>query len=93
MHGHPRIDTKLIEPENSQLVDLDPETRATVEKMMVEQQQKRMQTTDQPPDLSQLAGFGGTSGSSLSEEDRRLMLERFMSQHPEMDFSKAKIQI
>ncbi|KNZ61354.1 hypothetical protein VP01_1412g1 [Puccinia sorghi] len=95
---HPKIDTTKITPENSKLSELDGETRAMVEKMMVIFYFSFL--------LHSFVSLGSCAlcfllqfdnqqkqmGKPTSDEQKKLeMLDKFKAAHPEMDFSNAKI--
>jgi hypothetical protein len=100
--GDAEIDTTKINPENSNLSDLDPETRSVVEKMMFDQRQKQMGLPTRflmnnlpisylvIPSILTLTAFCVRSGSD--ERQKMDMFKKFQDQHPELDFSQAKFQ-
>lgn len=104
--GDPEIDTTKVNPESSKLSDLDAETRQTVEKMMVRCGGRDwcidgwfVRTPAHGGICTQNIHRSGQfdqrqkqMGLPTSDEMRKQeMLEKFMKQHPEYDFSEAKI--
>jgi hypothetical protein len=95
IQGDPEIDTQLVEPENSKLDDLDGETRQTVEKMMYDQRQKALglPTSEDQQKQDMLKKFMAVCCLCNVSSSLELVfhLRRAAQQHPEMDFSNAKI--
>ncbi|ODV64104.1 NudC domain-containing protein [Ascoidea rubescens DSM 1968] len=98
----PKIDVRRIEPEVSKISDLDDESKAMVNKMLWEQQEKQKLDHDlkhgknntSDSNVSNLLdknNFNSTDGGVLSDKQKYDILERFKAQHPELDFSKANV--